>query len=122
MAVLVDALLHRRWTLVRDVLLAALLVVGASFVLAGVVESDWLPVEPHLLSNWGYPELRLATATAILVVAGPELVRWARLVVPLWEHRAKATGGWGPQRAHSERGCNAAHGLLDDASGVTRQS
>ena len=79
LAVLVDALLHRRWTLVRDVLLAALLVVGASFVLDGVVESDWLPVEPHLLSNWGYPEFRLAAATAILIAAAPELVRRARL-------------------------------------------
>jgi uncharacterized membrane protein YbhN (UPF0104 family)/tRNA A-37 threonylcarbamoyl transferase component Bud32 len=78
--VFVDVLLHRRWNLARDVLLAAVLVVGLGFVLDGIVESDWLPVEAHLLSNWGYPELRLATATAILVVAGPELVRWARLL------------------------------------------
>ena len=76
----VDVLVHRRWGLARDVLLAVLLVVGLGFVLDGIVESDWLPVEAHLLSNWGYPALRLATATAILVVAGPELVRWARLL------------------------------------------
>ena len=78
--VFVDVLLHRRWTLARDVLLATLLVVGVGFVLDGIVESDWFPIEAHLLSNWGYPELRLATATAILVVASPELVRWARLL------------------------------------------
>jgi uncharacterized membrane protein YbhN (UPF0104 family)/tRNA A-37 threonylcarbamoyl transferase component Bud32 len=83
LVVVLDVILERRWTLGRDVLIAALLVVGAGFVLAGVVESDWVPVEDHLLSNWGYPELRLATATAILVVAGPELVRWARLLAIL---------------------------------------
>jgi uncharacterized membrane protein YbhN (UPF0104 family)/tRNA A-37 threonylcarbamoyl transferase component Bud32 len=80
LVVVLDALLHRRWTLPRDLLVAALLVVGAGFVLDRVVESDWIPIESHLLSNWGYPELRLATASAILVVAGPELVRWARRV------------------------------------------
>jgi uncharacterized membrane protein YbhN (UPF0104 family)/tRNA A-37 threonylcarbamoyl transferase component Bud32 len=80
LVVVLDVLLGRRWVLARDLLVTALLVVGAGFVLDGVVESDWFPIEGHLLSNWGYPELRLATATAILVVAGPELVRWARLV------------------------------------------
>jgi uncharacterized membrane protein YbhN (UPF0104 family)/tRNA A-37 threonylcarbamoyl transferase component Bud32 len=44
-----------------------------------VVESDWLPVEAHVLSRWGYPELRLAGATAVVVVVGPELVRRVRL-------------------------------------------
>ena len=78
--VVLDVLLRRRWSLARDLLVAALLVVGASFVLGGLVESDWFPIESHLLSNWGYPELRLATAVAVLVVAGPELVRWARLL------------------------------------------
>jgi glycosyltransferase 2 family protein len=80
LVVVLDVILERRWILARDLLVAALLVVGAGFVLDGVVRSDWLPVEDHLLSNWGYPELRLATATAILVVTGPELVRRARLV------------------------------------------
>jgi glycosyltransferase 2 family protein len=75
-----DVILERRWTVGRDLLVAALLVVGAGCVLDGIVRSDWVPVEDHLLSNWGYPEVRLATATAILVVAGPELVRWARLL------------------------------------------
>jgi uncharacterized membrane protein YbhN (UPF0104 family)/tRNA A-37 threonylcarbamoyl transferase component Bud32 len=83
LGVLLDVLAHRRWRLARDLLAAGALVVAAAFPLNGVVESDWLPIESHLLSNWGYPELRLATATTILVVAAPELVRPARRVA-LW--------------------------------------
>ena len=78
LVVVVEVVLRRRWSLARDLLVAAMLVLGAAIVLAGAVESDWLPIESHLLSNWGYPELRLATAVSILVVAGPELARWAR--------------------------------------------
>jgi glycosyltransferase 2 family protein len=59
---------------------AAVLLLGAAPVLGGVVESDWLPVEAHVLSRWGYPELRLAGAAAVLVVVGPELVRPVRLL------------------------------------------
>jgi glycosyltransferase 2 family protein len=79
-AIVVAVLLRRRWDLARDVVLAALLVAGAAILLGGVVISDWLPLEDHVLSNWGYPELRLAAATAVVVVAGPELVRGARLL------------------------------------------
>jgi glycosyltransferase 2 family protein len=75
-----DVLVERRWTLARDVLIGVLLVFGVGLVLAGIVQSDWFPVKDHLLSRWGYPELRLATATAIIVVAFPELIRWARMV------------------------------------------
>ena len=78
LVVVLEALLRRRWSLARDLAVAGLLVVGAAFVLNGIVESDWVPIESHLLSNWGYPELRLAVSAAILVVAGPELVHWAR--------------------------------------------
>jgi glycosyltransferase 2 family protein len=77
--VVVDVLLRRRWSLARDLLVAAMLLAGAGLTLGGVVESDWFPVKDHLLSRWGYPEVRLAAATAVLVVAGPELVRWLRL-------------------------------------------
>jgi glycosyltransferase 2 family protein len=80
LAVVLGVLLKRRWVLARDLVVAVFLVVGAGVVLDGVVESDWVPFEDHLLSNWGYPELRLAMATAVLVVTGPELVRWSRLV------------------------------------------
>jgi uncharacterized membrane protein YbhN (UPF0104 family)/tRNA A-37 threonylcarbamoyl transferase component Bud32 len=79
LVVAVDVLLQRRWRLARDLLIATLLAAAAGFLLAGVVESDWVPIDDHLLANWGYPELRLATATAMLVVARSELVRWVRL-------------------------------------------
>jgi uncharacterized membrane protein YbhN (UPF0104 family)/tRNA A-37 threonylcarbamoyl transferase component Bud32 len=78
--IVVDVLVRRRWSLARDLLVAALVLAGAGVVLGRVVESDWLPVEGHLLSSWGYPELRLAAATTVLVVVGPELVRWARVL------------------------------------------
>jgi glycosyltransferase 2 family protein len=64
----------------RDVLVAVGAVVGASVLLGRAVESDWLPVEWHPLARWGYPEVRLAAATAVIVAAGPELVRSVRLV------------------------------------------
>jgi uncharacterized membrane protein YbhN (UPF0104 family)/tRNA A-37 threonylcarbamoyl transferase component Bud32 len=78
--IVVDVLLRRRWDLTRDLLSASLLVVGAAIVLGRIVISDWFPLEGHVLSHWGYPELRLATATAVLVVVGPELVRNVRLL------------------------------------------
>jgi uncharacterized membrane protein YbhN (UPF0104 family)/tRNA A-37 threonylcarbamoyl transferase component Bud32 len=87
LAIVIDVLLRRRWNLARDLLVAALVVVVVGMGLGRVVESDWTPVEPHVLSRWGYPELRLAVATAVIVVAGPELVRRARVfatwLVPL---------------------------------------
>jgi glycosyltransferase 2 family protein len=80
LAIVVAVVLRRRWDLGRDLLVAAGTVWGAATILGGVVESDWFPLEPHVLSNWGYPELRLAGATAIFVVVGPELVRPVRLL------------------------------------------
>jgi uncharacterized membrane protein YbhN (UPF0104 family)/tRNA A-37 threonylcarbamoyl transferase component Bud32 len=76
----VDVLLRRRWDLLRDLIVAALAVSGAAVVLGRAVESDWLPLKAHLLAHWGYPELRLAGATAVMVVVGPELVRSVRLL------------------------------------------
>jgi glycosyltransferase 2 family protein len=78
--IVVDVLLNRRWDLVRDLLVAGLLVAGAAILLSGAVMSDWLPLEGHVLSQWGYPELRLATAIAVIVVIGPELVRHVRVL------------------------------------------
>jgi len=76
----VDVVLRRRWDLLRD-LLVALLGVGLAVVFLGqAVESDWLPIKTHLLARWGYPEPRLAAATAVIVVVAPELVRTARVV------------------------------------------
>jgi uncharacterized membrane protein YbhN (UPF0104 family)/tRNA A-37 threonylcarbamoyl transferase component Bud32 len=80
LVVVVDTVARRRFDLTRDVLVALLVLTGTGAVLGGIVESDWLPVEGHLFSRWGYPELRLAAATAIIVVVGPELVRAVRVV------------------------------------------
>jgi uncharacterized membrane protein YbhN (UPF0104 family)/tRNA A-37 threonylcarbamoyl transferase component Bud32 len=82
-AIVVDVLLKRRWDLTRDLLVAVMAVVGTGFLLGGAVESDWLPLGLHPLARWGYPEIRLAGATAVVVVAGPELVRSVRLVTGL---------------------------------------
>src|SRR5262249_20655370 len=76
--VVLDILVRRRWLLLRDLVVALAVVGGLGLVLGGVVASDWLPLDAHLLSGWGFPELRLAWTTAILVVAGPELVRPVR--------------------------------------------
>src|SRR5262245_37491342 len=64
------AVARRRRLLVRDLLVALLLLGGAGIVLGGAVDSDWMPIEAHLLSEWGFPELRIAATTAVLVVAG----------------------------------------------------
>jgi uncharacterized membrane protein YbhN (UPF0104 family)/tRNA A-37 threonylcarbamoyl transferase component Bud32 len=79
-AIVLDVLLERRWDLARDMLVAVLALVGAAVLLSGAVASDWLPLGLHPLALWGYPEVRLAGATAVVVVAGPELVRPVRLL------------------------------------------
>jgi tRNA A-37 threonylcarbamoyl transferase component Bud32 len=77
--IVLEVLLRRRWDLARDLLLAALVLLAMGMVLGRLVESDWFPAKSHLLSRWGYPELRLAAGTVVVVVVGPELVRGARL-------------------------------------------
>jgi uncharacterized membrane protein YbhN (UPF0104 family)/tRNA A-37 threonylcarbamoyl transferase component Bud32 len=78
--VVLAVVVRRRWNLARDLIAAGLVVLGGTIVLGRVVESDWLPIKVHLLARWGYPELRLAAATAVLVVVAPELVRPIRLL------------------------------------------
>jgi glycosyltransferase 2 family protein len=80
LAIVADVLWRRRWDLARDLLVAAFCVVGAAFPLGWAVKSDWVPIENHALSRWGYPEVRLAAAAATIVVVAPELLRWARLL------------------------------------------
>jgi glycosyltransferase 2 family protein len=75
-----DVLLRRRWALARDLLVAVLAVVAVGSVLSGVVQSDWFAVEASLWSPWGFPELRIACVAALLAVAGPELVKPARVL------------------------------------------
>jgi uncharacterized membrane protein YbhN (UPF0104 family)/tRNA A-37 threonylcarbamoyl transferase component Bud32 len=83
LAITLDVLFRRRWALLRDVVLALGVVLGLGSLLGRAVEADWLPVDGHVLSAWGFPELRLAAVAAVLVVAGPELVRPVRLVA-IW--------------------------------------
>src|SRR5262245_33540068 len=71
LSVIVELVLRRRWLLARDVLAALVVLLGLGMALGGVVDSDWVPLEPHLLSQWGFPELRLARAVATLAVSGP---------------------------------------------------
>jgi hypothetical protein len=89
--IVVDVFLRRRTDILRDLLAGALLVVGAASLLGWSVGSDWFPVEAHALSRWGYPELRLASATMVLVVVGPELVRPVR-VLATWLVPSAALG------------------------------
>ena len=56
-----------------------------------MVEADWLPIEADLWSRWGFPESRLGFVVAIVTVAGPELVRPAR-VVAAWLVPTAAVG------------------------------
>ncbi|HEY4348503.1 MAG TPA: hypothetical protein VGM80_13025, partial [Gaiellaceae bacterium] len=101
--VLADVLARRRWALARDHSTALVLGGGASFVLGRLAISDWVPLQAHLLARWGFPEPRLAGATAILVVAGPELTRPIRRVatvlVPLAALAAVVLGAALPSAA-----------------------
>jgi uncharacterized membrane protein YbhN (UPF0104 family)/tRNA A-37 threonylcarbamoyl transferase component Bud32 len=103
LTIVIDVVVRRRWDLARDVLLAALVVGAVGAVMGRLVESDWFPIEAHFLSRWGYPELRLALAIAIVVVAGPELRRWARVLatwlVPFATIGAVALGAARPSAA-----------------------
>jgi uncharacterized membrane protein YbhN (UPF0104 family)/tRNA A-37 threonylcarbamoyl transferase component Bud32 len=91
LVIVVDVLLRRRTDLLRDLLVGAASVLGAGSLLGWSVQSDWFPVEAHALSRWGYPELRLASATMVLVVVGPELVRPVRLLA-IWLVPSAALG------------------------------
>src|SRR5215472_1849665 len=73
--IVVDVVLERRWDVARDVVAALAAVAVAAVLLGGSVESNW-----HPLARWGYPEVRLAAATAVVVAAGPELIRSVRRV------------------------------------------
>lgn len=68
-----DAILRRRWVLVRDLVVGLVVVLVVGALLGRVVNRSWSLVEPHVFSNWGFPEFRLACAVAIFAIAGPEL-------------------------------------------------
>jgi uncharacterized membrane protein YbhN (UPF0104 family)/tRNA A-37 threonylcarbamoyl transferase component Bud32 len=79
--ILVVVAMRRRWALLRDAVLALVVLAGTGSVVGRVVGPDWLPVDNDLWSRWGFPEYRLAAAIAIVTVVGPELVRPVRAVL-----------------------------------------
>jgi len=89
--ILADALFRQRWLLARDLLLALLFVAVAASILGRIVDHEWNEAEAHVFSNWGFPELRLAGALSVFAVAGPELVRPAR-VLAVWLVGGAAVG------------------------------
>jgi uncharacterized membrane protein YbhN (UPF0104 family)/tRNA A-37 threonylcarbamoyl transferase component Bud32 len=105
LAIVAEALLRRRWSLIRDVAVALLVVIGLASALARLVEADWLPLEADLWSRWGFPELRVAVVVAVIAVAGPELVRpirrLATWLVPLAAVGTVALEAASPSRALS---------------------
>jgi glycosyltransferase 2 family protein len=78
-----DVIWRRRFTVARDVLVALLIVGVAGAVLGAAVGPDWSPVDARLWSRWGFPELRVAWAAAVVAVAAPEVVRPVR-VLGVW--------------------------------------
>ena len=91
LAIVADALRCRRRDLARDLIVALSVLVAMTSVLGRVVEADWLPIEADLWSRWGFPEPRLAFVVAMVTVAGPELVRPAR-VLTTWLVPTAAVG------------------------------
>ena len=89
--IVVSAVARRRWLLARDLVLTVLIVAVAGAILGRVVDHEWIQAEAHLFSNWGFPESRLAGAVAIFAVAGPELIRPARML-SVWLVGAAALG------------------------------
>jgi uncharacterized membrane protein YbhN (UPF0104 family) len=80
-AVLLEALALRRWSLVRDQLLAVAASLAAGLLIAHGIYGSWPGVREGLLSpSTKYPAFRLAAVAAILVVAAPVLTHTARLL------------------------------------------
>jgi uncharacterized membrane protein YbhN (UPF0104 family)/tRNA A-37 threonylcarbamoyl transferase component Bud32 len=115
-AIVAEALYRRRWAMVRDLAVALVVVVGLASPLGRLVDADWLPVEAHLWSRWDFPELRLAFVVAVLVVAGPELIRPVRTaatwLVPLATVGIVALGTTTPSRALTGLALGLAAGAL----------
>ena len=78
-----DVLVRRRWSLARDLLAAVLITAVMASILDRIVNHEWSEAEAHVFSNWGFPEVRLAGAVVVFAIAGPEMVRPARLL-SLW--------------------------------------
>ncbi len=78
--IFVDVLVHRRWVLARDLVAGMVVVVAVVTVLGRLVESRWPTPQDGWWSTWGFPEVRLAAVSVVVVVAGPELARSAHVL------------------------------------------
>lgn len=81
LAIVVELVVRRRWLLLRDLVLALVVLGGVGSVLGRVVGSDWWAVDHDLWSRWGFPEYRLAVVVALATAVGPELVDPVRKVI-----------------------------------------
>jgi uncharacterized membrane protein YbhN (UPF0104 family) len=81
-AILAAVVMRRRWALLRDALLALVVLAATGTVVGRIVGPDWLAVDNDLWSRWGFPEYRLAAAIAIATAVGPELISPVRTL--LW--------------------------------------
>jgi len=81
--IVAEALVRRRWLLVRDLLIALALVGAVASLLAQLVESEWAHLEVDPLAVWAFPDVRIACVVAVIAVARPELVRPVRLLA-IW--------------------------------------
>ena len=71
----------RRWAVLRDVVIAAVLAVGAALLLARIVLGAWPPTPEPLYASaarFTFPPFALAAATAMVATASPHLSRPAR--------------------------------------------
>jgi len=81
--VIVSAVARRRWSLLRDLVLAGVLSLGGSLLLGWIVLGDWPPVWDSLRAAGSlpyFPPLSLSVPGAVIVTASPHLVRPMRRV------------------------------------------
>ncbi|MGO4257369.1 lysylphosphatidylglycerol synthase domain-containing protein [Marmoricola sp. RAF53] len=90
LAIVVAALVQRRWLLLRDVGVALGLLLGLGAVLSRVVADDWWTAGTPW-GRWGFPDQRLGVVVALAVVAGAELVTGVRRALG-WAVVASAAG------------------------------
>jgi uncharacterized membrane protein YbhN (UPF0104 family)/tRNA A-37 threonylcarbamoyl transferase component Bud32 len=78
---------HPRWDIARDLVLAGVVAAGIALLLAQLIDGAWPVLLPELESTVpvvGFPIMRVSVVTAIVVAAGPHLVRPLRRLGWAW--------------------------------------
>ena len=78
---------HPRWDIARDLLLAGVAAAAVALILVRLVEDAWPIVLPELESTAPvarFPIMRVSVVTAVVVAAGPHLVRPLRRLGWIW--------------------------------------